>query len=140
MECLAEIFSEEDFINDPLTILKIPNSSGESIVHLLNRLSLEPIEEEDLFFTNKVDEKPLNRYSNIEDLYTNSDNHDPCFEVKDEPDPDIKTDGSSDEDFISEKRTPSEKFNCPSCGKVMYRLLQKNSQVEVQKFTRAFRE
>ena len=119
-ECLAEIFSEEDFINDPLTILKIPNSSGENIVHLLNRLSLEPAEEDtlyELFFTNKVDEKPLNRFSILGEFHSNSDNQDTCVEVKDEPDPDMKTDGSSDEDFHSDKMTTSKKFECPICSK-----------------------
>ena len=124
-ECLAEIFAEDDFINDPLTILKVPNSSGESIEHLLNRLTAKPeIEGGDtlgeLFFTNKVDDKYLDgqilcKYPNMDDINSNSDQDNTCFEVKDEPDPDMKTDCSSED--LSEKRSPSKKFKCPNCGK-----------------------
>ena len=35
-ECLAKIFNEEDFINDPLTVLKLPNSPGDHILNLSN--------------------------------------------------------------------------------------------------------
>lgn len=134
-ECLAEIFNEEDFINDPLTVLKIPNSPGDRLVNLLNRLSEQPFEEDildELFFTNKVDTKPLDTQtlqpedSSEENINSNLDNLVPCLEVKDEPEPDIKTDCSSEEeDFISEKqiqqiqiqRPSSKKINCPVCRK-----------------------
>ena len=112
-KCLAEIFTEEDFISDPLTILTIPNTSGESILNLITRLSEEPVEDDilrELFYTNEYyKNKAIQGDLNSGDVNSNLDTKDPCFEAKEEPDPDIKTDCSSEEDSIGDNKPPTKK-------------------------------
>ena len=136
-ECMAKIFTHEDFVNEPFTILKIPDSSGEQIENVLNGLTQDFLEEDllnELFFSNEIESKPFNgnlsitptinaaQKSNCLDLNPFIENQDYFFEIKDEPDPEFKTDdkfdySSDEESYVIDRRSPSKKFICPNCRK-----------------------